>query len=320
MKHLERALDGQNQFWKYLVNTVGVLIFTNIIGAIPLMIVIGLKVAQSGGAITPNPANAMDLTVYGISQNLAFVLVMIPFALALITTILLLKPLHKRMFSEVVNGTKNVRWKRYFSAFAVWFAIAAIYLAIDYATNPGVYVFQFDATQFIVLLLLSLLLIPMQTAYEELAFRAYLAQGVAAWTKNRWLAILIPALLFGLMHAFNPEVKEYGFWVAMPQYIFFGLLFGFITIMDDGIELAMGAHAANNMFLCLFVTNQSSALQTPAVFLQTTLDPQKDTIILVIMGILFAIIFSRIYKWNFSVLNMKVEKNIVAESVENELE
>jgi len=38
--------------------------------------------------------------------------------------------------------------------------------------------------------------------------------------------------------------------------------------MDDGIEVAMGAHTANNIFLCIFVTNSSSALQTSALYVQ----------------------------------------------------
>lgn len=307
MKHLERALDGQNQFWKYLLNTVGVFIGAQTIGAIPLMAIIAVKVFQSGGSITPNTANAADVSMYGISQNLAFALMMLPFAVSLIVTILLFKPLHKRSLSEVINGTKQIRWKRYFTAFGVWLAITTIYLAIDYILFPGVYKLQFDASKFIPLLLLSLILIPIQASYEELLFRGYTTQGIAAGTKNRWLAIIIPTLLFALMHSFNPEVKEYGFWVAMPQYVFFGLLFGFITIMDDGIELAMGAHTANNLFLCLFITNKSSALQTPAVFEQTTINPNKETIVLVIIGSVAALIFSLIYKWNFTVLNKKVE-------------
>jgi membrane protease YdiL (CAAX protease family) len=40
----------------------------------------------------------------------------------------------------------------------------------------------------------------------------------------------------------------------MPQYVLFGLVFGIITVLDDGIEAAVGAHAANNIFLCIMVT------------------------------------------------------------------
>ncbi len=310
MKHLERALDGQNQFWKYLLNFAAGFAASNIIGAIPLGSVIAYKIATSGGTITPNPHNAMDLSVYGISQNLGFILLMIPFVLAFITTIYLFKPLHKRLLAEVINGTKQIRWKRYFTALGIWFIIGLLYLTVDYALNSTNYKLQFDATKLIPLVLLSLLFIPIQTAYEELLFRGYFTQGIAAWSKNRWVAIIFPALLFGLMHSFNPEVKEYGFWATMPQYVIFGLLFGLMTILDDGIELAMGAHAANNIFSCLFVTNAASALQTPAVFNQLNINPTKETLVLSIMGILSIIIFSRVYKWNFAVLNKKIEMEI----------
>lgn len=310
MKHLERALDGQNQFWKYLLNFAAGFAASNIIGTIPLGSVIAYKIATSGGTITPNPHNAMDLSVYGISQNLGFILLMIPFVLAFITTIYLFKPLHKRLLAEVINGTKQIRWKRYFTALGIWFIIGLLYLAVDYALNSTNYKLQFDAAKFIPLVLLSLLFIPIQTAYEELLFRGYFTQGIAAWSKNRWAAIIFPALLFGLMHSFNPEVKEYGFWATMPQYVIFGLLFGLMTILDDGIELAMGAHAANNIFSCLFVTNAASALQTPAVFNQLNINPTKETLVLSIMGILSIIIFSRVYKWNFAVLSKKIEMEI----------
>jgi len=307
MKHLERALDGQNQFWKYLLNFVAGFAASNIIGAIPLGAVVAYKIATGGGSITPNPHNTMDLSAYGISQNLGFILLMIPFVLAFITTIMLFKPLHKRLLAEVINGTKQIRWKRYFTALGVWFIICLLYLAADYAFNSTNYKLQFDAAKFIPLVLLSMLFIPIQTGYEELLFRGYFTQGIAAWTGNRWVAIIFPALLFGLMHSFNPEVKEYGFWATMPQYVLFGLLFGLMTISDDGIELAMGAHAANNIFSCLFVTNSASALQTPAVFNQLNINPTKETLALTIMGILSIIIFSRLYKWNFAVLNKKIE-------------
>ena len=62
----------------------------------------------------------------------------------------------------------------------------------------------------------------------------------------------------------------------MPQYVLFGLIFGIITVLDDGIEAAIGAHAANNIFLCIMVTNDSSALQTPAVYEQHNIYPWTE--------------------------------------------
>jgi membrane protease YdiL (CAAX protease family) len=115
------------------------------------------------------------------------------------------------------------------------------------------------------------------------------------------------SLLFGLMHALNPEVKEYGFFNMMPQYIVFGLIFGIITILDDGIEAAMGAHAANNVFLCIMVTNQSSALQTQALYIQQNVYPWTEFAGLALSGTVFIIILKMIFKWEtFSLLFKKI--------------
>jgi hypothetical protein len=93
-------------------------------------------------------------------------------------------------------------------------------------------------------------------------------------------------------------VKEYGFFTMMPQYILFGLLFGITTILDDGNEIALGAHAANNIFLSIMVTHSSSVIQTPALYKQHTIYPWIDFWGLVISAIIFLIIMRMIYNWN----------------------
>jgi len=67
--------------------------------------------------------------------------------------------------------------------------------------------------------------------------------------------------------------------------------------MDDGIELAIGAHTANNAFLSVFITNKDSALQTPALYEQMEIHPWMDFRDLVIMSLVFIIIMAVIYKW-----------------------
>jgi hypothetical protein len=115
------------------------------------------------------------------------------------------------------------------------------------------------------------------------------------------------------MHAFNPEVKEFGFFTMMPQYIVFGLIFGIITILDDGIEAAMGAHTANNIFLCIFVTNNSSALQTSALYEQVNIHPWTEFASLVLSGIVFIFLLKMIFRWgSFSLLLGKVKPPVAS--------
>jgi hypothetical protein len=128
-------------------------------------------------------------------------------------------------------------------------------------------------------------------------------QGFAVMVRNRWFPLLMTSLLFGLMHSFNPEVREFGFFTMMPQYVTFGLIFGVVTIVDDGIEAAIGAHTANNVFLCIMVTHESSALQTPAVYEQHNIYPFTELAALVVTGVIFILILKIIFRWNdFSVL------------------
>ena len=306
MKFLERAFDHQNQWWKYLIVFVAGFIGGQMVGSIPLTAIIIYKMIASGGTIMPNPENMMDFTVFGISKNVSLLLIMLPFIASLIVTVGLIKVLHKRTLAETVNGTNKIRFERLSIGFGVWFALMAVYLIGDYLINPDNFVLQFDIVNFIPLFLISILLIPLQTAYEEILFRGYLAQGVATWTRNRLLAILLPGLFFGLIHIFNPEVKEFGFWLAMSQYVFFGLLFGFVAVLDDGIELSVGMHAANNIFLSLLITNKSSALQTDAVFEQLNLNPVKDALSLVVIGVIAVAYFAYKYKWNVGILMKRI--------------
>jgi len=286
MKFLERALDGQNQGWKYLIVCLGGFFGGQMLGSIPFAVV--------------------SMSSIPTSKNLTFFLLMLSTAVALFFTIYLIKMLHNRTFSETVNGRRKIRFGRIGFGAAVWAILQAIYLITDYSLNSGNYVLQLDWGKLIVLIILSLCMMPLQTTSEELLFRGYLAQGIAAWTKSRWLAILIPGLLFGLMHILNPEVREFGFWLAMPQYVFFGLLFGLVSVLDDGIELAVGMHAANNIFLSIFITHSASALQTNALFEIQTIDPAKELIVLVVSGLIVLIFFARRYKWDFGILNQKI--------------
>jgi len=306
MKFLEQSFDKQNQFWKYLIVFLGAFFGGQILGSIPLIGVMIYKVIASGGPIALNPKNITDFTVFGISKNWALFLMMLAPAVVLLVAILLVKGLHKRSFAQTVNGTRKIRIKRCLIGAGFWGILMLIYYLGDYLINPGYYKLQFNLFAFIPLFLISVVLIPLQTTSEEFLFRGYLAQGFAGWTKSRWLAILFPGLLFGLMHSFNPEVKEFGFWISMTQYVFFGLLFGLVAVLDDGIELTIGMHAANNVFLSLFVTNYASAFQTDAVFEQVRIIPVKETISLIIIGIIALAFFAWKYKWNFKILNQKI--------------
>lgn len=295
----ESALQGKTQFWRYLVLFVGAFLASNTIGAIPLLIVIGVAMAKDPGILEKAGANIADLSVYGIDPNVGLLLMIFPFVIGLLTVILLIKPLNRRSFTTIINGTGSIRWKRFFTSFGIWGIIMAVYLFISLKLDPSNFTLNNTSVSLLLLALISICLLPFQTTFEEVLFRGYLMQGIGAWTRSKWIPLVITSLLFGLMHSFNPEIKEFGFWLMIPQYIIFGLVFGLIAVLDDGIEMAMGAHAANNVFLSIFLTQKASALQTAALYEQQEVYPLTDLISLAVIGILFVLLLSVIYRWNW---------------------
>ena len=307
MYFLESVSGKNNSFWRYLLTSVAAWLAAGIIGCIPLIIVLIDRSVNAGVDLTKLNEVLKNPSIVGISQNLFLFLFLITFAVGLFTLILLIKWIHKRSFAETVNGTKRVRWDRVFTGFGVSFLLSFVFLMLSLFTEPENYTFQFDIKTFIPLFFITLIFIPLQASFEELFCRGYLAQGIGAWTKNRWLAVFIPSILFGLLHGLNTEVETYGFFTAMPYFILSGVLFGLISVLDDGIELAMGLHAADNIFGCLFVSYESSSLPTPAIFHQQSENIPQMYIGFLLYSLIVFIYFSKKYKWNFAVMNKKVE-------------
>jgi uncharacterized protein len=316
MNHLESTFSGNNRFWRYLVMFVAVFIVSNTIGALPLLTGMLIRSISDPGIFSQFAANPNDYSIMGLSSNTLLILMLFPFIAGLAAFILLIKPMHSRTIRTVINGTSKIRWDRFFISFFIWGGLSALYFIFYLRVDPQNFSVNNKSFSLIILAVISLSMIPFQAAFEEVLFRGYLMQGFAALVSYRWFPLVITSLLFALMHGLNPEVKEYGFLTMMPQYILFGLIFGIITILDDGIEASMGAHTANNAFLCILVTNKSSALQTAALYEQGSIHPWIELIALLVVGLLFILILKFVFKWqSFSILAGRVAKPLKSNPV-----
>jgi len=309
MNHPESSFTGKNAVWRYIVMLAAVLVASNTIGAIPLLLAYGITAASDPAVIQGIADNPNDLSILGLDPNLSLSMMLFPFFAGLLAFIFIVKPLNHRTFKMTINGTGTIRWNRIFISGLVWLILSALYFFIYLKADPLNFTLNNTSATLVTLVIVSIILIPFQAAFEETLFRGYLMQGFTVLARNRWIPLLMTSLLFGLMHSFNPEVEEFGFLTMMPQYVLFGMIFGIITVVDDGIEAAVGAHAANNIFLCIMVTHDSSALQTAAVYEQQNVYPWTELAALLITGILFILILKRIFNWkSFLVLLGRVEE------------
>lgn len=290
---LEQGIKSQNKFWLYLIGSV-LIIIASFIGQIPFSVAVLYKTLTGKKVIPTDNAAVMKI----FEPNLTLFLVMISFAFAFVGIYYVVKYLHHQTLLSVTTSRKKVDWKRIFFSFFLWSFFTILSFVVVYLRSPENFIWNFKLVPFLILVAVGAILIPIQTSTEEYVFRGYLMQGFANLALNRWFPLVMTSLIFGLMHIFNPEVAKMGY-VIMVYYIGTGLFLGIITLMDEGIELALGFHAANNLIGALLVTSDWSVFQTHSLFKDLS-EPSAGLDVILPVVVIYPIllfIFSKKYNW-----------------------
>jgi membrane protease YdiL (CAAX protease family) len=189
-----------------------------------------------------------------------------------------------------VTSSRALDWNRLFQGFAVWFGLAALVGMAEALLYPGRYIWTLDLPRFVPFVFLALALIPVQTSAEELFFRAYILQAFGLRLRNIWVLSAISGFLFMLPHLLNPEAKlDY---LLMSLYYFsIGAAMAYVTLRDGRLELALGMHAANNLFTALFANAVVTVMPTPSLFTVMELDVVYSTTASLIAILIFVLLF-----------------------------
>ena len=293
--YIKQAFKNKHDWWLYLAG-LALIVIAVILGQIPHTVALISKALQSGvelGGLDPN--KMMQL----LESNLNLFLMLLSFAVGLLGLFIVVKFLHKQSITSLTTSRSKIDWKRFWFAFLFWGFISVIMIMIDYQSSTENYVFNFELKPFLILVAIAAVLVPLQTSFEEYLFRGYLMQGIGVICKNKWVPLTVTSVLFGMLHLANPEIDKLGY-ILLVHYIGTGFFLGIITLMDEGLELALGFHAANNLFTALLVTADWTAFQTNSIFRDIS-DPDIGAFeifssVLIIYPILI-FIFAKVYKW-----------------------
>ena len=291
---LENGFLPQNKFWRYLVGSL-IIFLAATLGQIPWVIAVAIKSFKTG---KPFPTTETGMMTF-LNLNITLFLLLFSFVVAFIAIILVIKYFHKQTLLSVTTSRRKIDWKRILFSFSLWGLFTAGSTFAMYYNNPSNFVYNFKPIPFLILAIIGTLLIPIQTSTEEYVFRGYLMQGFAVLAKNRWFPLVMTSVIFGSMHIANPEVEKMGY-IILVYYIGTGFFLGIITLMDEGMELALGFHAANNLVTALLVTSDWSAFQTNSVFKDVS-SPSAGFEILIPVFVIFPMllfIFSKKYHWS----------------------
>jgi membrane protease YdiL (CAAX protease family) len=295
MKFIQQAYTGINDWKAYLVTLIFLFIGWQFVGVLPL---VGVAYYYADSSDAFSIAAKDSFATLGMNSNLYLILIITTFLFGLLSLFTGIKFIHKRKIISLITSRKKIDWSRFFYSFFIWGGIGILMFIISYAISPQDFVWNFKPTSFIILVLISFFLLPIQTSMEELLFRGYLMQGFGTWFKKSAVALILTSVIFGLLHGLNPEVEKLGY-ITMVYYIGTGLVLGIFTLMDEGTELSLGFHAANNITAAVLVTANWTVFQTDALFIDKS-EPSVGWEMFVPVLILYPLIlwiFSKKYKW-----------------------
>ncbi len=294
---LSCAAQGKNAVWRYVCS----LLFATILGFVGLQW-IGIPVAHAiANSIvifndvlreSPSHENMQSWSAY--SLTISYLTTHIAYACFGVGLLLAVKVLHQRQACTLISPTARFCLKRFGLGFSVWLSLASLQTLSEFLYNQSAFTWNFQPASWFAFLPWALILTPIQTSVEELLFRGYLLQGLGLLLRQPMILTVVSGLLFAIAHFSNPEMSRGAFWIG-STYLLMGCFLSWITLRDQRLELALGVHAANNLFVVLIVNTQDSILPTPALIIQHI--PSDPCFSFVSMLCATLVFYGLIFRW-----------------------
>ncbi|MEX0968820.1 MAG: CPBP family intramembrane glutamic endopeptidase [Paracoccaceae bacterium] len=207
---------------------------------------------------------------------------------------LVLRRLHHRPLRSLFGAGLRLNWRHMALGFGV--------VALASLLRPGLYLGAFPqlampAIDWAALMLIALPLIFAQALTEELFFRGYLQQQLAARFASPLVWLLIPALLYGLIH-YRTGTDPLPLWLNIGLMAALGAMAADVTARTGNLGAAIGLHFGNSLYILAIHATGSSAtglalLQSPAGA-QAEIAPVLHHLLpLVLAYLLFRVVMAR---------------------------
>lgn len=275
-------------FGFYLTGSLVIILFS-FLGQAPMFLFFSAETSSSS-----NPFNYFS----HLDSNLTLLMFLIPSLIAFFGFLFVIKYIHKQSLKSVTTVRKHIDVKRIIFGFSFWGILSILVFGASLIMSPENYQWNFELHPFLTMFIIASLLIPFQSALEEWIFRGYLMQGFATMTRSRLLSLLFTSIIFGSLHILNPEIDKLGYGLLV-YYIGSGLFFGILALMDEGIELAIGIHVANNLITAILVTADWTAFQTASLYKDVSTPNLivELSLSLLLLYPLSILILARKYRW-----------------------
>ena len=247
--------------WRFWVGTLAIVFAWAVVGTILSLVAIPFT------GVDPI-ALFVDGDMVGAFPGWGFMLfALVSFIPLLAGTILSYRFILGRPTKQLFAVSVPFRMRRVWWGFFTWLLVMlgpSIALLVVFPAQNG-YEWNFQASAFIPFAIITILLIPVQTTAEEVFFRGWLMQWFSQRLSSIWILSALSGIAFALPHMANPEALSQPV-LAFMTYASVGFVLGWVTVRDRSLEIAIGAHAAHNLFLSLVAGYEGGALPAEALF------------------------------------------------------
>ena len=279
---------GLNQWWRWAAGLLVIVV---------AWLGLGLLVQYAGCTVLAR-TDAFGATC-GDSTIARLFLGGLGFATGIAGVWLVARALHRKEFKRFLTGRKSFDWQRYLFGVLVALIVSLATFLVNRFILRLEMTFQAPGAEFLIFLLFAIVLVPIQSGFEEVFFRAYILQGLMRFLRNKVVLAIAAGVIFMLPHLSNPEPQAYGFAPYVTALVTSGIFFSIMTLLDGGIELAAGYHAMSNLFMGLVANTAAAAIESPSLFLiQTDSFRLFPDIFISILGFVLALaILNLKYRW-----------------------
>jgi len=205
--------------------------------------------------------------------------------------------IQKRKLKSLITSNEYIDWKKILWGFNLYFSLYIFSQLIIFISYPEYFTLnKINITDFLKLFVIGLIFVPIQTTVEELFFRGFLLQWISKKISHPISLSIIVSLIFGIVHFENPEMGRSAIWMGLT-YLTASFILTIITVKLGTLELSIGAHAANNMFITWFISDANSVDgKLPAIFNIAYISPLISFILTSIVWITFYVLSIKKFK------------------------
>lgn len=257
--------------------------------ALIAVVTIGLGIVFRGTLATVfrlRPDLAIDLARSNTPG--ALLLMLYSYAFVIVAVVVAARMIHDRGLVSLIGPT-DLALRQFGKVIGLLLLVnLAMFLLPPYG-GEGELVRNLDTRTWLALLPLSLGAILVQTASEELLFRGYLQQALAARFRSPLIWMLVPALLFGIGH-YQPTAAGDNAWVIVLWTLCFGVISADLTARAGTLGPAIALHMVNNATALLLVSLPGPQSGLSLATLPYGMDDQQNLSLYLVLDFAFLLI------------------------------